>query len=164
MNLIVTFLISGLWHGANWTYVLWGLIHGVAQVIENTFYRRKKPQECGCYPLRWLLTIAVVCMAWIFFRANSISDAFYAVTHLIGRDFSRTLPDLALTVRAACKVAFMVAVLWAYDLFSRRCDLILLLRKQKMPVRWIVYTVLAVSVIVLKIHNGADASFIYFQF
>ncbi len=168
LNLVITFLVSGLWHGANWTYLLWGLIHGLAQVIENTIRpknKEKEPERKGVWFLQWLITFAVICLAWIFFRANSVSDAFYALTHLVMRgSFMQTLADLGLTVRAALKVLLMAAGLFAYDLFSRKYDLIRLLHQQKLPLRWVIYTVFAVMVIILKIHNGADASFIYFQF
>ncbi len=176
INLIVTFLISGLWHGANWTYVLWGLIHGVAQVIENTVYRKSAAPKAGLLQadagtgrakvvLQWFVTFLIVCIAWIFFRANSIKDAVYAVTHLVrAGSVDRTLLSLGMSAKAVIKVVCMAAGLWAYDFFSRRTDLILLLRRQKWPLRWVLYTVFAVLVIVLKIHNGTNASFIYFQF
>ena len=69
-----------------------------------------------------------------------------------------------MTAKSVLKVLAMAAGLWAYDHFSRKCDLILLLRKQKWILRWTFYLVFAVLVIVLKIHNGTNASFIYFQF
>ncbi|MCR5266966.1 MAG: MBOAT family protein [Lachnospiraceae bacterium] len=165
VNLIVTFLISGLWHGANWTFVLWGFIHGTAQVIENTVREAggKKDHAKGGF-LRWLITTTVVCIAWLFFRANSISDAWYALTHLITGGISMTMSSLGLTLRALLKVLLMAAGLFLYDLYSRKSDPVLFLRKQKMPVRWGIYIVCAAVVIILKIHNGADASFIYFQF
>ena len=176
INLFITFLISGLWHGANWTYVLWGAVHGLAQVIENTVYEKTaagRPPMPGkqdgknkvLYFVQVCITFAVVTLAWIFFRANSISDAFYAITHLLQPGIlSGTLPALGLVPRSLVKVLVMIAGLWLFDLFSKRCDPILFLRKQKLPLRWAVYLVFAVLVIVLKLHGGAKADFIYFQF
>lgn len=80
-NLFVTFLVSGLWHGANWTYVIWGAYHGILLVLHNIklkFRRLTLPDKgfgklfaIGC-------TFALVAAGWVFFRANSLSDAFLA--------------------------------------------------------------------------------------
>ncbi len=167
LNLILTFLVSGLWHGANWTYVVWGLIHGVAQVGENTVVKRKESKELSGAVrfFRWLVTFLIVCLAWIFFRANSISDAFYALTHLVtAGEIKNTFLNLGMSAVSVVKVLVMAAGLTVYDLFSRKQDLIPLFRKQHVIFRWAVYVIFAVLVIVLKIHNGTDASFIYFKF
>lgn len=80
LNLLLTFLISGIWHGANWTYIIWGVIHGIAVVADslNPFNLKDKIT----IRLRKLLTFIFVCFAWIFFRANTISDAILAVNKL----------------------------------------------------------------------------------
>ncbi len=91
VNLFLTFLISGLWHGANWTYIVWGGLHGLyitlGAVTETprASIRRylrldKMPLLHAC--LRVATTVALVCFAWIFFRANTLADAHYIVTHM----------------------------------------------------------------------------------
>lgn len=85
VNIMMVFLLSGLWHGANWTYVVWGGIHGGYQLIERAF---KKVRAEVAEPSRWrraaaiAITFNVVCLAWIFFRAPSVTTAWYIVTHL----------------------------------------------------------------------------------
>lgn len=82
LNLMITFLISGLWHGANWTFVLWGALHGFFIVIENIFKRFVGDFKSKSLFLKGLCTMfcfVLVCFAWIFFRANNISDAFVIV-------------------------------------------------------------------------------------
>jgi D-alanyl-lipoteichoic acid acyltransferase DltB (MBOAT superfamily) len=78
-NLIVTFLVSGIWHGANWTFVFWGLLHGVL-VSGHTLYRKYLPEIRIWRPLHKLLavsfTFVCVSLCWIFFRAESISAGF----------------------------------------------------------------------------------------
>jgi D-alanyl-lipoteichoic acid acyltransferase DltB (MBOAT superfamily) len=78
-NLIVTFLVSGIWHGANWTFVFWGLLHGVL-VSGHTLYRKYLPEIRIWRPLHKLLAVSVtfvcVSLCWIFFRAESISAGF----------------------------------------------------------------------------------------
>ena len=176
LNLIATFLISGLWHGANWTYVLWGLIHGTAQVIENAVYRRTPEGKAPSFgkpstaklPIRILqhaLTLLVIYVSWIFFRANTIGDAFYALTHLVTKgEILNSVFDLVMSRKSLLKVGFMALGLFLYDFFSRRQDVIWWLRARKWPLRWACYVIFAVLVIVLKIHNGAEEAFIYLQF
>lgn len=165
-NLIVTFLVSGLWHGADWTYILWGGIHGVAQVIENTVKEKFKPGVSLISKIaRHAITLIIVCLAWIFFRANCVSDAFYIITHLFsGGSVSDSLGVMGMSKLSVIKVILMIVLLAVYDGYSRKNDLIEMFRKQHPAVRWVVYIAAAVMVIVLKIHNGSDASFIYFQF
>jgi D-alanyl-lipoteichoic acid acyltransferase DltB (MBOAT superfamily) len=69
-NLIFTFLISGLWHGANWTFVIWGFLHGIYSALGSVI-RIKIPKIAGI-----AITFTLVVLAWVFFRANNASDAF----------------------------------------------------------------------------------------
>jgi len=90
-NLMVTFLVSGLWHGANWTYVIWGLLHGVYFIISSLtetlrerlafFSGLNKMPRLGVV-LSTLTTFTAVSFAWIFFRASSLTNALYIVQHM----------------------------------------------------------------------------------
>ena len=83
MNLLTTFIVSGIWHGANWTFVVWGALHGALQVVEKSFKVMKYSQAPKRLNLPTLLSISLtfifVVITWVFFRANSVSDAFYAL-------------------------------------------------------------------------------------
>jgi D-alanyl-lipoteichoic acid acyltransferase DltB (MBOAT superfamily) len=74
-NILVVFMLSGLWHGAAWTYVVWGALHGVYLIAENRLAERigRLPHSAG-FAYRGLV-LALVCLAWVFFRAPSLSDA-----------------------------------------------------------------------------------------
>lgn len=74
VNTLIVFLISGIWHGAAWTFILWGMMHGVAMVIERLGQPviKKMPKI-----VRWFLTLSFVNLAWIFFRADSISQGVH---------------------------------------------------------------------------------------
>ena len=83
VNVLVTFLLSGLWHGASWTFVAWGALHGVFVIAEQAL----GPLAPAVNPvLRRVagrgLTFTLVCVAWIFFRARNLDDAWYILTHL----------------------------------------------------------------------------------
>ena len=89
INVMITFLVSGLWHGANWTYVVWGGLHGLYLVIEkqcNDFKQRHITKRETKNTLIWIgkitFTFFWIYLAWIFLRAASISAALYVVTHL----------------------------------------------------------------------------------
>jgi len=82
-NLLLVFMISGIWHGANWTFVVWGALNGVYLVVEMLFQKVKPPflnqpkiKETGWYIVTsTLLTFTLTCIAWVFFRATSVADA-----------------------------------------------------------------------------------------
>ena len=81
LNIFVTFFVSGIWHGANWTYIVWGIIHGVAQIIEKIFGLNKKESKGIWRFVRIVATFAIVTMAWVFFRMPTLGDAVTYVSH-----------------------------------------------------------------------------------
>lgn len=91
LNILITFLVSGIWHGANWTFVLWGLLHGVLQVMEKILgidpkgkYYKTLETLKPLKPLRICVTFLLVSFAWIFFRMPNIEDVF----SIIGKIFT----------------------------------------------------------------------------
>ena len=73
------FLVSGLWHGAGYTFILWGLMHGIAMVLERiTRIRYEKLPKV----IRWVLTFAFINITWVFFRAGSVTDAIAMLTQV----------------------------------------------------------------------------------
>ena len=84
INLMIVFLASGLWHGAGWLFLLWGLMHGAAMVL----YRIFRKQYDALHPaLQWMLTFGFVVVAWVFFRATSLADALAIVKSMFMMDF-----------------------------------------------------------------------------
>ena len=83
-NILMVFLVSGLWHGDSWTFVLWGLLHGLFSVLTRlgkpVFDRLPKV-------LNWLLTFCFVNITWVLFRAESLADAFHIIRQLFAMDF-----------------------------------------------------------------------------
>lgn len=79
-NIMITFLVSGIWHGANWTFIFWGVMHGVLQVIEKAFGWQKYKGYSRCIKsIRILITFLLVNFAWVFFRMPSIGEAFTVI-------------------------------------------------------------------------------------
>ena len=90
---MVTFLVSGLWHGANWTFVVWGVIHGFLQIIEKALgldpkgrYARRIEALKFLKPIRIIITFMLVNLAWIFFRMPTVSDAWEVICKIVTTD------------------------------------------------------------------------------
>lgn len=171
LNLMVTFLVSGLWHGANWTFVLWGGIHGLGQIIEGAFRRGKKQRRTwyGC-----LLTFVFVCFAWIFFRANSISDSWYVISHLFSglTDLKSYVVNGILVFRGTSLAgqglsglvqAFLcILTLTVYDFFALKQDVWTRIGRWAKPVRYALY--FALLFVILYSRQLGEYEFVYFQF
>jgi len=82
-NTMIVFLVSGLWHGANWTFILWGALHGVFNVLTKIFKNFFDKLHSA---FNWIITFVFVNVTWIFFRANSISDAVYIIRKICQLD------------------------------------------------------------------------------
>lgn len=102
LNIMITFLVSGLWHGANWTFVVWGAIHGVLQVVEKALgiapkgkYYEKVETLKILKPVRIVVTFLLVSFAWIFFRMPTFADAWGVITQIFTDHTAQKLLDKA---------------------------------------------------------------------
>ena len=90
LNQVVVFLTSGLWHGANWTFVFWGLLHGIGVAFNSLkLFSIKKKWLCR------LFTFSYVCMAFVFFRADSLADGFHLLGRILSFQYNGSLVNLA---------------------------------------------------------------------
>ncbi len=172
LNLLITFLVSGFWHGSSLTYIVWGALHGLLQILETLVYPKTRK---GVIVRRrkhlWQLpvTFILLCFTWIFFRANTMQDALWIISRLFW-DIERPLNYLQtciicleLSRVSALGMLASVAVLALYDALSLNYDVITVFSRQKFFIRWPVY-VLFLAVIALFSHKGVATEFIYFQF
>lgn len=105
-NIMIVYLISGLWHGANWTFLLWGILHGVASVAARHWKNRIARLPAW---LNWTLTFLFLNVTWVFFRANSISDGVQLLLRIAMWDFGPT----SVGIKSAFNVTEIVfPVLW----------------------------------------------------
>jgi len=172
-NLLLVFIISGLWHGANWTFVVWGLLHGVYLVTSLLLRRKEKPLVSKSL-VNIITTFLLVCFAWIFFRADSVTDAVFIIKKIFlqsGSDAAKLLHDAAFRINMvylnADRFRFILLVelivgleIIQYLLFARSDFKNIFVRKPAL--RWAGYTALFAAIILLG-RFGSD-SFIYFQF
>ncbi len=181
-NLLLTFLASGLWHGASFTFILWGGIHGICQIIENRITeavnaRRSKVSDTGkgakegktekkaVRILRTVLTFLIVSYAWLFFRANSISEAIFATRNMF-TDLSirNAMSYMKMSDRSVIKTTFAMVFILVYDFFALKKDPLREMDRLKMPIRWLIYVAAGVLVTAFAAHGGQTQEFIYFKF
>lgn len=166
-NLFITFVISGFWHGANWTYVFWGAINGGYLVVPHFFKSSKRNSFPSSRLLRITRTIAkvaatflLICFAWIFFRANSITDSFEIIHTIFYNHGSlfigdgRTIP-YGVTFLS---LVFFVEAVQEYHLFNNFS----LFQHPNHYVRFATYVSLSLVVLLFGVFDGGQ--FIYFQF
>jgi D-alanyl-lipoteichoic acid acyltransferase DltB (MBOAT superfamily) len=91
-NILVVFVLSGIWHGANWTFLIWGLLHGLYIIMESVFYSRnprlRDARGWVSVLVRRMVVFSLVTLAWVFFRAQHLSHAVYVL-----RNFFSGLPQ-----------------------------------------------------------------------
>ena len=181
-NILITFAASGLWHGADWTFVIWGLLHGVYQIMEkelSPIVRRineklhTKTESFGYRFLKVAFTFILVDFAWIFFRADSISQAVGYISRIIHyRDwwslFDQSIYTLGLDVQEFHILFLAVLLLVCVDVlrYSHKETLDVFLQKQCLVFRWGVLLVLLFSCLIFGFYGSGfeSAQFVYLQF
>ena len=151
VNMSLTMLISGLWHGAKWTFVAWGALHAIGRVVtrelERTPFYRDKVPRC----VKQALVFAFVCFCWIFFRADTFADACLIIKRIVTTGWSDP----------ACPLVMLglVGSIWLYQfLYESRARLVL----QWPPLR--VAMVAAMLLFIALWGSSSNQAFIYFQF
>lgn len=156
-NLFVTFVVSGIWHGANWTFFCWGSLHGVLLCIEKALGFSKRRFSGMEKFLHWAVTFVLVCFAWIMFRAKNLSDAMAIATGIFTNPGVPYL-DYATFIAVGMAMIVLLAKEFAdeYQWKTRIAE------SDSWLVRH-VYLVVMISYIILFGVLGGD-QFIYFQF
>lgn len=164
-NLFVTFLISGLWHGANFTFIVWGSIHGFCLLIEE--YLKTRIAITMPVLLRYVLTMVVVCYAWVYFRAESIADAFSITSSFFKPVSFTTFKQIWIDVYYS---PVFIAMLCISIIFFMVCEVMItrntpakVLGYLPAPVRVGFYYLLIVAIVFIGL-NDSSPNFIYFKF
>lgn len=160
LNIIITFLVSGIWHGANWTFIFWGLMHGVLQVIEKALGWQKYDGKNGFVKaVRIVVTFLLVSFAWVFFRMPNIEDSF----RIIGKMFmDYGFPDFsglggAVLVLLFTSISMLFFKDFREEFFANKMQFI-----DAKVIRWMVYVVLFCMVLTFGVLDGGQ--FIYVSF
>jgi alginate O-acetyltransferase complex protein AlgI len=169
-NTFIVFLVSGLWHGANWTFVIWGALHGFYMIfakitqpirdrINNFTGITKAPIINQLFQMT--ITFLLASFAWIFFRAKSLNDALYIIKNIFQSDTLQNLNLFKFPVDFYLSF-FLVMLLFFIDWFEEKHKISNLLKVSPALVRWTIYITSIVTMIILGVWKSAD--FIYFQF
>jgi alginate O-acetyltransferase complex protein AlgI len=162
INLMIVMFIGGLWHGAAWTFVVWGLIHGVLLVIErilqSVFKGATWTSSWGAKLLLGLATYVAVCFGWVFFRATDFATAARLIGAMVD---TRHRGDALLTTREILQVGLVTAGLLLAHWKLR--DTSVPAAVARLP-RWLVGAVWTLMLCAIILAQGTGNAFIYFQF
>lgn len=160
-NIFVTFLVSGIWHGANWSFIVWGCLHGIFQIAEKMLGQQKCNYGKFGRAVKVVVTFLLVSLAWIFFRMPTLADAVGVIT----RFFDPTLSKKVF-MPSNSDVLFIVMgiiMLFIKDYFDEYYpQRFALLNNRRCYIRWASYLILLISILLTGVF-GAD-QFIYVSF
>ena len=157
LNIMVTFTISGIWHGANWTFIAWGALHGLLQCAEKRIGWAKREWKGTPRICHMMLTFSMVCLTWIIFRANSLKEAVSVIQGIIthpGAPYVQMADFIAIGIALFIGACREVAEEWHTGI--RVSD------SQSWVVRHLYITTMIAYIILFGVLNGDQ--FIYFQF
>ena len=160
-NLMATFLLSGLWHGANWTFVVWGGLNGLLQVVETVIFgKRLRERSYGWKGWsRVAITFLLMTVAWTFFKADTIADAWAAVGRMFVPVGSLYVPQLSTLLYCLTGIAVVVVSdLWQEAHGGRW----MLMNHKNIAVRYVGYLFLTLYLLMFGVFDGGQ--FIYFKF
>ncbi len=167
INTMITFLLSGLWHGANGTFIIWGGIHGLAQIVEDIFgLNKKKKFRC----LSMALVFLFVTFAWIFFRADTLGEAGYIIRFMFDGISSpityirNGFAVLGIRRKTYIRIGITLMILLLFDGINLHRDPLMEAVKLPGVIRWGIYYLLGMVLIAYCFSNAGENQFVYFQF
>ncbi len=158
LNMMITMLLGGLWHGAGWNWIVWGGIQGGVMAVERGTGLAGTPLTRGGKALRWLVNFHVVCVSWIFFRAKSVDEAWLILTRIV----QGAAGEIGGESRLAVYTAAGLAVMFSAELLKTRERWLDFFTSRPVALRWVAYA--ALVVMVLTFTRAAHPEFIYFAF
>lgn len=159
-NLLVVFVLCGIWHGAAWTFVLWGLWHGAFLILERLI-NVERLRGIGV-----VYTLLVVMFGWVFFRADSMSDALVYISALLGLSGNGTMSvDMILALKPTALLALLAGGAFALTRAEwRKRGVLLLGRGTTRQLATHVCLAALLFVAVLSVASGSYNPFLYFRF
>ena len=157
----MTFLVSGIWHGANWTFIVWGIWHGLFQIVEKALGQQKCEYRALGKTIKIVITFLLVNFAWIFFRMPTLGDACGVIVHIFDLHQSMALEITSKHIFALMMIGTVLLFIkdWTDEFAPNKLKLF---ENKNRVVRWASY----LSVIIMIMLTGVfDAGqFIYANF
>ena len=158
LNIMLVFVISGFWHGANWTFIIWGAIHGLLFLAERAGEKVvsiKDSQKPLVNALRVLKTFVLVLIAWVFFRSESAEIGLQILGNVFGSGGEQNI-----SIEPIVLFLFALFIISDVLLYNKRFDR--WIDKRHVLVRWTIYSVMLFCIVAFAGHFNHP--FIYFQF
>jgi alginate O-acetyltransferase complex protein AlgI len=180
LNILIVFVLSGIWHGANWTFLVWGLLHGVYLIVENRLFKlfpSLKNPSAGISGVlfRRAIVFGLVTIGWVFFRAQNVGQAFYIVRHLFSglpaeirdvisnHEYARLQLLYVKQPGSEFFIAiFFVLIMMFVHFWQKKARFDQWLTSKPAYIRWPAYYALVLAFVCFGIFNRSE--FIYFQF
>lgn len=161
-NIFIVWFCTGLWHGANWTFILWGLYYGCLLLLEKFFLREKL--EKLPKPISHIYTLLVVLIGWVFFMSPNITTAFTTLGKMIGIGATTFANNQAKFMLKSYFILFILAILLSTKVYDRIQIFVYNQYKMKaVYTTWTIYIILII-VCIAFIVGGTYHSFLYFAF
>ena len=161
-NIFIVWFCTGLWHGANWTFILWGLYYGCLLLLEKFFLREKL--EKLPKPISHIYTLLVVLIGWVFFMSPNITTAFTTLGKMIGIGATTFANNQAKFMLKSYFILFILAILLSTKVYDRIQIFVYNQYKMKaVYTTWTIYIILLI-VCIAFIVGGTYHSFLYFAF
>ena len=169
LNVLIVFLVSGLWHGANYTFVLWGLIHGIFNILEDSFKGITKGiRDNFIYRnIRRLITFVVAVLSFVVFRSKNIGEAKAYLLGIFKRQAGSLDASIAFPYEDTVILLIAIAILVVVDiLIYNKVKLADNIERRSLLIRWPIYIFLLIATLIFGIYGPgySEAQFIYFQF
>jgi len=171
-NLFITFLVSGLWHGANWTFVIWGAMHGffliaaiITKPVRSTIKDKMGISKNSTLNKIWqtTATFILVTVSWVFFRADSVGDAWILMQNATQINFS----NVGVAIHGFNREAIIASLLLIGSMvvvhtWQRGKNFRMYIQQKPIWIRWSLYQILVLAIILFGVFEKQE--FIYFQF
>lgn len=156
-NIFVTFLVSGIWHGANWTFIVWGMLHGLFQIVEKALGFQKSQSTGIVKTIRVFVTFLLVNFAWIFFRMPTLHDAMGVIGKIV------LSPSLDFHILLEYKsLLFPLLIMIVADVVNEYLPHLDLFHNRTLAVRWSSYMVVLILILLFGVFDAGQ--FIYVNF
>lgn len=167
INVIIAFLLSGLWHGASWKFVIWGWWHGIFQATESGWQRLLLDERLKKI-MAWLVTFLCVSTLWILFRAESFMEAGDMVTRLYTDiispfDVYHGVVEIDIPWFSMIIIVFMIILIGIYDFLSMKIDLLERMTELPLRVRYAI-CIFCVLLVIMVSRKGPNVVFVYENF
>lgn len=163
-NLTIVFLVTGIWHGANWTFIVWGLYHGFFLLLERLGLKTILDSMPSFIQIIYVFVISTI--GWVFFRAENLDSALDVLYQMLVYDPSNffNIETLASPIKQfQLNLALvLIVIIWIMHYFEYRYNIIENITKMVKPMRWTIYLLLILAI--FNFGSVVDVPFVYFQF